>query len=45
MRGDDQQTSQRAPVDHPVRPIRTMTDEALRRLLPKCEALSATTGR
>jgi transposase len=54
MRGDDQQTShlcsylspeQRVPVDHPLRPIRAMTDEALRRLSPKFEAQYATTGR
>jgi len=54
MRGDDQQTShlfsylspeQRVPADHPLRPIRAMTDEALRRLSPKFEALYATSGR
>jgi len=54
MRGDDQQTShlfsylspeQRVPTDHPLRPIRAMTDEALRRLSPRFEALYATTGR
>ena len=54
MRGDDQQTShlfsylspeQRVPADHPLRPIRAMTDEALRRLSPKFEALYAATGR
>jgi transposase len=54
MRGDDQQSShlfsdlspeQRVPADHPLRPIRAMTDEALRRLSPKFEALYATTGR
>ena len=54
MRGDDQHTShlfsylspeQRVPMDHPLRPIRAMSDEALRRLSPKFEALYATTGR
>jgi transposase len=54
MRGDDQQTShlfsylspeQRVPADHPLRLIRAMTDEALRRLSPTFEALYATTGR
>jgi len=54
MRGDDRQTShlfsyvspeQRVRADHPLRPIRTMTDEALRRLSPTFEALYATTGR
>ena len=54
MRGDDQQTShlfsylspeQRVPADHPLRPIRVMTDKALRRLSSKFEALYATTGR
>lgn len=54
MRGDDQQAShlfsylspeQRVPADHPLRPIRAMTDEALRRLSPKFEALYAATGR
>jgi hypothetical protein len=47
MRGDDQQTShpfsylsleQRKPVDHLLRPIRTITDQALRRLSPIFEA-------
>ena len=48
MRGDDQQTShlfsclspeQRVPADHPLRLTRAMTDEALRRLSPKFEAV------
>ena len=33
------------PAEHPLRPIRAMTDEALRRLSPKFEALYATTGK
>jgi transposase len=54
MRGNDLQTShlfsylspeQRVPADHPLRPIRTMTDVTMRRLSPKFEALYATTGR
>jgi transposase len=36
---------QRVPADHPLRAIRTMTDEALRRLSRRFEALYATTGR
>lgn len=54
MHGDDEQTGhlfsylspeQRVPADHPLRAIRTMTDEALRRLSPRFEALYAKTGR
>ena len=54
VRGDDEQTGhlfsyvspeQRVPADHPLRTIRTMTDEALRRLSPRFEAIYATTGR
>ena len=54
MRGDDQQSGhlfsylspeQRVPADHPLRAIRTMTDEALRQLSPQFEAIYATTGR
>src|SRR3977135_2599576 len=54
MRGDDEQSGhlfsylspeQRVPADHPLRAIRTMTDEALRRLSPRFEALYAKTGR
>ena len=54
MRGDDQQTGhlfsylspeQRVPADHPLRPIRTMTDAALPRLSPQCETLYARVGR
>ena len=54
MRGDDEQSGhlfsylspeQRVPADHPLRTIRAMTDEALRRLSPRFEAIYATTGR
>lgn len=54
MRGDDQQTGhlfsylspeQRVPQDHPLRPVREMTDGALRRLSPRFEALYSSTGR
>jgi transposase len=54
MRGDDQQSGhlfsylspeQRVPVDHPLRAIRQMTDEALCQLSPQFEAIYATTGR
>ena len=54
MRGEDQRTNhlfsylspeQRVPVDHPLRVIRAMTDEALRRLSYRFEALYASTGR
>ena len=54
MRGDDQHTShlfsylsseQRVPVDHPLRPIRMMTDKALLALSLRFETLYAATGR
>ena len=54
VRGDDEQSGhlfsylspeQRVPADHPLRTIRTMTDDALRRLSPRFEAIYATTGR
>src|SRR5580693_7136729 len=54
MRGDDEQSGhlfsylspeQRVPADHPLRAIRVMTDEALRRLSPRFDAIYATTGR
>src|SRR6202158_3280037 len=54
MRGDGEQSGQlfsylspeqRVPADHPLRAIRTMTDEALGRLSPRFEALYAKTGR
>jgi transposase len=54
VRGNDQRTShlfsylspeQRVPADHPLRSIRTMTDEALCRLSRRFQTLYATTGR
>ena len=54
MRGDDDRAThlfsyvspeQRVPADHPLRAIRTMTDEALRRLSPRFETLYASRGR
>lgn len=54
MRGDDQQTAhmfsylspeQRVPAGHPLRTIRAMADEALRRLSAQFERLYAKTGR
>lgn len=54
MRGDDQHTDalfsylspeQRVPADHPLRPIRRMTDDALRRMSPQFGRLYASTGR
>jgi transposase len=54
VRGDDEQTGhlfsylspeQRVPADHPLRMIRTMTDDALQRLSPRFEAMYARTGR
>ncbi|MGH2610190.1 MAG: IS5 family transposase [Tepidiformaceae bacterium] len=54
MRGDDTQQGamfsylspeQRVPQDHPLRPIRTMVDEALRALSPRFETLYARVGR
>ena len=54
MRGNDQQTGhlfsylslkQRVPADHPLRPIRQMTDAALRRLSEQFERLYSSTGR
>jgi transposase len=54
MRGDDQQqdgmwsyisAEQRVPADHPLRPIRKMTDSVLRELSPLFERLYAKTGR
>ena len=53
MRGDDERNNhlfsylspeQRVPADHPLRAIRTMSDDALRRLSPRFEMLYATTG-
>jgi hypothetical protein len=54
MRGkDDQQLDvfsyispeQRVPQEHPLRSLRVMTDEALRRLQPRFNTLYAKTGR
>ena len=54
MRGHDEQSGhlfsylspeRRVPPDHPLRAIRAMTDEALRRLSRRFEVLYATTGR
>lgn len=54
VRGTDQQTAhmfsylspeQRVPADHPLRPIRQMTDEALRGLSRRFARLYAKTGR
>ena len=54
MRGHDEQTTymfsylspeQRVPADHPLRAIRTLTDQALRTLSRRFAGLYATTGR
>jgi transposase len=54
MRGDDPRHDSmfsyvtpeaRVPADHPLRPIRRMTDAALQRLSPRFDRLYATTGR
>jgi transposase len=54
MRGKDEQQldgfsyispEQRVPQDHPLRPLRVMTDEALRELQPRFNTLYAKTGR
>jgi transposase len=54
MRGDDQQTGHlfsylspedRIPADHPLRPIRQMTDAVLGRLSPRFERLYSDIGR
>ncbi len=54
MRGKDEQQldvlsygspEQRVPQDHPLRPLRVMTDEALRELQPQFNKLYAKTGR
>src|SRR6201997_1159307 len=54
MRGQDEQQldvfsyispEQRVPHDHPLRPLRVMTDEALRELRPRFTRLYAKTGR
>src|SRR5712691_10845538 len=54
MRGGDRQQAgmfsyvspeQRIPADHPLRPIRAMTDDVLRQLSPRFARLYAKTGR
>ena len=54
MRGKDEQQldvfsyvspEQRVPQDHPLRPLRVMTDEALQQLQPRFNKLYAKTGR
>jgi transposase len=54
MRGKDEQQldvfsyinpEQRVPQDHPLRPLRVMTDEALHQLRPRFNSLYAKTGR
>src|SRR6059036_1712578 len=54
MRGKDEQQldvfryvspEQRVPQDHPSRPLRVMTDEALQQLRPRFNSLYAKTGR
>ena len=54
MRGKDEQQldvfsyvspEQRVPRDHPLRPLRGMTDEALRGLQPRFNQLYAKAGR
>jgi len=54
MRGDNEQQAgmysyispeQRVPADHPLRPIRKMTDEIFKQLSPRFDALYARLGR
>jgi transposase len=54
MRGNDQQTGymfsylspdERVPADHPLRPIRRMTDAVLARLSPRFDGLYSAIGR
>jgi len=54
MRGNDEQQldvfsyispEQRVPQDHPLRPLRFMTDEAFREMQPRFHKLYAKTGR
>ena len=54
MRGNDQQDTtmfsyispeERVPADHPLRPIRSMVDKALKGLSPRFAALYSSTGR
>ena len=54
MRGNDQQNTtlfscispeDRVPADHPLRPIRSMVDQALKGMSPLFETLYSHTGR
>ncbi len=54
MRGDDQQSGwmfsyvspeERVPADHPLRPIRQMTEAIFARLSPRFDRLYSTIGR
>ena len=54
MRGSDEQpgylfsyvsADARVPVDHPLRPVRTIVDEVLRRLSPEFDRLYVRWGR
>ena len=54
MRGQDERQldvfsyispEQRVPHDHPLRPLRVMTDKALKELEPRFQNLYAKTGR
>jgi transposase len=54
VRGDNEQQAgmfsyispeQRVPVDHPLRPIRKMTDEIFKQLSPRFDQLYWRTGR
>ncbi len=54
MRGDHEQQAgmysyispeQRVPADHPLRPIRKMTEEIFKRLSPRCDKLYSRVGR
>ena len=54
MRGDDEQTAymfsylspeQRVPADHPLRPIRRLTDAIFDRLSPRFDRLYSDIGR
>lgn len=54
MRGDNEQQAamysyispeQRVPADHPLRPLRQMTDESFKQLSPRFDQLYSRTGR
>jgi transposase len=54
MRGDDQQTGyifsylspeERVPADHPLRPIRRLTDAIFERLSPRFDRVYSDMGR